>query len=233
MPRFTIAFNPVRLPSLKEALYRRSVFMIKKPEFQRGDVEILRREELYKRFFRVEKIALRHKLFNGGWGDEIGRELFIRGEAVAVLLYDPQHDLVGLVEQFRVGALNEPNGPWCYEVVAGMVEAGEELEAVARRELIEEADLAPYAIEYICNYLSSPGGSDEKLHLFCGLCDLSQAGGVFGLPEEGEDIRLHVFNADDVFADLYSGAFNNAAALICLQWLHMNRARLRASQAGE
>jgi ADP-ribose pyrophosphatase len=202
--------------------------MIKKPEFKRDDVEIIRREELYKRFFRVEKVFLRHRLFEGGWGSEIGRELFVRGEAVAVVLYDPVRDLIGMVEQFRIGALDEPNGPWCYEVVAGMLEEGESPEEVARRELIEEANVTPYAMEYICNYLSSPGGSDEKLHLYCGLCDLSQAGGVFGLPEEGEDIRVHVFTADDVFAELLNGAFNNAAALICLQWLQLNRNRLRA-----
>ena len=202
--------------------------MIEKPQFTRDDVDILRREELYKRFFRVEKVFLRHKLFHGGWGHEIGRELFLRGEAVGVVLYDPARDLIGMVEQFRVGAMNEPHGPWCYEVVAGMLEAGETPEEVARRELIEEADVRPYAMEYICNYLSSPGGSDEKLHLYCGLCDLSQAGGIYGLPEEGEDIRMHVFAADDVFAELLGGAFNNAAALISLQWLQLNRPRLQA-----
>ena len=30
--------------------------MIEKPQFTRDDVDILRREELYKRFFRVEKV---------------------------------------------------------------------------------------------------------------------------------------------------------------------------------
>jgi len=202
--------------------------MIKKPEFDRDDVEIIRREEMYRRFFRVEKIFLRHKLFKGGWGKEIGRELFMRGEAVAVVLYDPANDTIGMVEQFRVGALQEADGPWCYEVVAGMVETGELPEEVARRELLEEANVEPYAMEYICNYLSSPGGCDEKLHLFCGLCDLSNAGGIYGLPEEGEDIRVHVLPAAEVFAELLNGRFNNAAALICLQWLQMNRPRLRA-----
>ncbi len=201
--------------------------MISKPEFTRADVEVIRREELYKRFFRVEKVFLRHKLFNGGWGKEIGRELFVRGEAVAVVLYDPRLHQIALVEQFRIGAMDEPDGPWCYEVVAGMLEEGESPEEVARRELQEEANLEPYAMEYICNYLSSPGGSDEKLHLFCGLCDLANAGGVYGLPEEGEDIRVHVMAADEVFAELLNGKFNNAAALICLQWLQINYPRLR------
>jgi len=202
--------------------------MIKDPQFTRLDVEIIRSEELYRSFFRAEKIFLRHKLFDGGWSKTIGRELFVRGEAVAVVLYDPENDLIGLVEQFRIGALNESYGPWCYEVVAGMLEAGEAPEDVARRELLEEANITPYRLEYICQYLSSPGGCDEKLHLYCGLCDLSQAGGVYGLPEEGEDIRVHVLAADEVFASLYGGRFNNAAALICLQWLQFNRPALTA-----
>lgn len=201
--------------------------MIPNPQFTRDDVEIVRREEMYKRFFRVEKIFLRHKLFEGGWGKEIGRELFIRGNAVAVVLYDPKRDQIALVEQFRIGAMNEPNGPWLFEVVAGMIEQGESPEDVARRELLEEANISPYAMEAICDYLSSPGGTDEKLYLFCGLCDLTNAGGVYGLPEESEDIRVHVFAAEEVLGSIYSGSFNNAAAIICLQWLHMNRDRLR------
>ena len=201
--------------------------MINKSEFTSCDVDIIQRENLYKRFFRVEKVSLKHKLFNGGWSQEIRRELFVRGEAVAVIVYDPVNDLLAMVEQFRIGAINEANGPWCLEVVAGIVELGETPEAVARRELLEEANLEPYHMEYICNFLSSPGGSDEKLHLFCGLCDLSQAGGIFGLPEEGEDIRLHIFPAQEVLGELLSGRFNNAAALICLQWLQMNISRLK------
>lgn len=201
--------------------------MLPKPQFTRDDVEIIREENMYKRFFRVDKIFLRHKLFEGGWGKEIGRELFIRGNAVAVVLYDPKRDQIAMVEQFRIGAMNEPNGPWLFEVVAGMIEPGEAPEEVARRELLEEANISPYAMEYICDYLSSPGGTDEKLYLFCGLCDLTEAGGVFGLAEESEDICVHVFSADSVLGSLYSGAFNNAAAIICLQWLQLNRERLR------
>ncbi len=201
--------------------------MTKRLEFSRGDVVIIQREGLYKRFFSAEKIQFIHRLFHGGWSKEIERELFVRGEAVAVLLYDPVRDLIGAVEQFRIGALEQANGPWCYEMVAGMVEEGELPEEVARRELIEEANVKPYRLHPICDFLPSPGGSNEKIYLYCGLCDLSQAGGVYGLPEEGEDIRFHVLSAEEVFAELLNGRFNNAAALICLQWLQLNRASLR------
>jgi ADP-ribose pyrophosphatase len=204
--------------------------MLNERKFSRGDVEVLNRDELYRRFFCVEKIVLRHQLFKGGWSENITRELLLRGEAVAIVLYDPKNDLIGVVEQFRIGALEEPEGPWCYEVVAGILKSGELPREVAERELLEEANIVPYELIYICNFLSSPGGSDEKLHLFCGLCDLSQAGGIYGLPDEGEDIRFHVLSADEVFSQLLKGRFNNAAALICLQWLQLNRSSLGATQ---
>ena len=56
--------------------------MIKKSQFNCNDVEVLGRETLYQRFFRVEKISLRHKLFQGGWSKNINREIFLRGHAV-------------------------------------------------------------------------------------------------------------------------------------------------------
>ncbi|GAB1255802.1 NUDIX domain-containing protein [Aurantivibrio plasticivorans] len=201
-------------------------------EFHSDDVEIVSRDVVFKGFFQLDRIALRHKLFDGGWGREVVRELFIRGEAIGVLLYDPVHDLIGLVEQFRVGALNEPQGPWCLEVVAGMIEPGETAEEVVERELQEEANIKAEHLEYICDYLTSPGGTNEKLHLFCGYCDLSQAGGVHGLAEEDEDIRVCVLPSQDVFDTLYDGRCGNAASLITLQWLQLNRERIRRERQG-
>ena len=194
--------------------------------YSRDDVDIVQRDSLYNAFFRAERLHLRHRLYAGGWSPTITREIFLRGEAIGVLLFDPRNNLIGLVEQFRVGALEDPHGPWCMEVVAGMVEEGESLEDVAWRETAEETSLTPDSMEYICNYIASPGGCDEKLHLFCSLLDLSEAGGVHGLEAEAEDIKLHVMPAEEVFAELYSGRFNNAATLIALQWLQHNHGRL-------
>lgn len=199
-----------------------------KPAFKLEDVELLERETLYQGFFRMERVHYRHRRYRGDWSEVIDREVFMRGEAVGVVLYDPAHDLIGLVEQIRPGAFNDRNGPWCLEVVAGMIEPGETTEAVARRELQEEADVTPSRVEYICEYMASPGGCDERLYLYCALADLSgRDGDINGLEEEAEDIRLLILPADDVFSELYSGRFNNAATLISLQWLQMNRARLQ------
>lgn len=196
------------------------------PTFGQDDVKIEAQELVFKRFFSIEKLTLRHKLFAGGWSQPITRELFRRGGAVAVLLFDPKLRQVGLVEQFRVGAMTQPDGPWLLEIVAGMFDADETAEVVARREVAEETGLEFHSLHFICEYFSSPGGTDEKLSVYCALCDLSNAGGIHGVVEEGEDIRVQVLPVDDVFRHLYSGRFNNAATLIGLQWLQLNIDRL-------
>src|SRR5690625_7412354 len=97
----------------------------KTPQLNHKDVEITRRERLYQGFFSADELTLRHRTFEGGWAGPMSRELFVRGPAVGVLLYDPERDLLGMVEQFRDGALDEPQRPWCLEIVAGKVKAGE------------------------------------------------------------------------------------------------------------
>ena len=65
------------------------------------------------------------------------------------------------------------------------------------------------------------------MHVLCGLVDLSNAGGIHGLDEEHEDIKVHVIPASEAFEHLYGGRFNSAAVLICLQWLKINQSRLK------
>lgn len=196
--------------------------------FTRGAVDIIARKTVYDGFFKMQKLRLRHRLYRGGWSDEMERELFVRGHAVGVLLYDPEREQIALTEQFRVGALERESGPWCLEVVAGMVEDGESLEDVARRELQEEAGLEVAELHYIRSYLPSPGGTNERMHLFCAMADLSGVEGHFGLADEHEDIRLRVLPLSVLQAALEEGsaAIDNAATIICLQWLQLHHGKL-------
>ncbi len=196
--------------------------------FSIEDVEQRESNTVFQGFFKMEALRLKHRLFEGGWSNEISREILHRGDASAAILYDPIHDTIGLVEQFRAGALNSEHGPWCLEVVAGMVEANETPEAVMRRELMEEAGIDTAELIHISSYYSTPGGCSEKIYLYCAVCDLSTAGGVHGLDHEHEDILLHVLSAEEVFAVMLNSRMNNAATLIGLQWLQANRDSLRA-----
>ncbi|MDO9178172.1 MAG: NUDIX domain-containing protein [Agitococcus sp.] len=192
------------------------------------DVEIVEQRVVYQGFSRLEIVRLRHRLFAGGMGVIIQRELLMKPEAVGVLIYDPKRDEVLMIEQFRVGALSESN-PWQLEIVAGLVDSvddDETLEAVVCREALEEAGIELRQLQKLMSYFMSPGGSNEKFTLFVAQADLSDAGGVHGLPEEGEDIRVTVLKSEVAFQALMDGRVSNAPALIALQWLMLNKQHL-------
>jgi len=190
-------------------------------------LDILDKEVVYQGFFRIERYRLRHGLFDGGLSGPLTRELFERGHSVAVLMYDAARDTVVLVEQFRIGALEAPGGPWLFELVAGMLEPGHTAEGTARREAMEEAGAELAELVHICDYLVSPGGSSERVTLYCSRVDSRGLGGIHGLAEEGEDIRVHVLPFDKAREMMHSGIINSAMPIIALQWLALNRERLQ------
>lgn len=99
---------------------------------------------------------------------EIRREVFERGHGVCVLPYDPAGDRLVLIEQFRVAPYVCGDRAWLVEVIAGVIDAGEAPEDVARREAKEEAGLTlDRPLERIGRFYSSPGAMSETLTLFC------------------------------------------------------------------
>jgi ADP-ribose pyrophosphatase len=190
-------------------------------------VELIAKESLYRGYFSLDRYRLRHRLFAGGWSGEILREVLDRGHAAALLPYDPRRDEVVLIEQFRVGALGAGLEPWLIEVVAGIIEPGEDAQEVARRETEEEAGCRVEALEPIGTFLLSPGAVTETIEIYCGRVSSAGVGGIHGLDHEGEDIRAFVEPWTTVEARLQRGEVVNATAMIALQWLALNRGRLR------
>lgn len=144
--------------------------------------EIIEKKLRHEGFFRMEHYRLRHELYAGGQV-EIERELFVRSDTVAVLPYDPAQDLVVLIEQFRVGALERAEGPWLREIVAGIIEPGETVEEVARRESLEETCCEPRELIPITRYYVSPGGTSECMTVFCAVVDATEAGALAGVDQ--------------------------------------------------
>lgn len=197
--------------------------------FDANDVEIISRSLAHDGFLRIEHLQLRHRLFSGAWSEVFLRELQLKDPAVGVLLFDPVRDAVLLVRQFRVGMYDqsqESGSAWPLEIVAGMVDSGEKFEEVAIRESKEESNCEPTDLIKICEYYNSPGGSNEKIILFCGRFDSTAAGGVYGLIEEHEDIEVQVRSYSDAMGLIDSGEINNAMSIIALQWLREHRQEL-------
>ncbi|WP_445371418.1 NUDIX domain-containing protein [Methylomonas sp. HW2-6] len=190
--------------------------------------EILDCRTVYHGFFRLEQYTLRHTLFNGGWSQPLTRELFRRGNCVAVLLYDPDRDEVVIIEQFRVGAILQPQRAWLLEIVAGAIEEGETAEEVAYREAREEAGCEILELIEIQQFFTTPGGASEWITLYCGRVDSSHVGGIHGLDEEDEDIRVSAIKFDEVFAMLERREIESGIPIIAIQWLYIHRDRLRA-----
>ena len=205
---------------------------MQKPEnvpvtFAKNDVEIIARETLYSGFFSMELYRFRPRLFNGEMSGEIKREIFERGHAAVLLPFDPVRDEVVLVEQVRIAAYDTSETPWLLEMVAGMIEEGESVEDVARREALEEAGLAIGRTKPVLSYLASPGGTTERSSIMVGEVDATTAKGIHGLADENEDIRVHVVSREQAYQWVEEGLIDNAASVIALQWLQLHHQNLR------
>lgn len=214
---------------------------IRESEVKAKDVEVIEKEIAFQGYFRIDRYRLRHRQFEGGMGAEITREIFERGHAACCLLYDPDLDKLVLIEQFRPGAyaaLASPwfdehqSSPWLIEIIAGIIEEGEEPQDVVRREALEEAGCEVSRIEPLFHYLASPGAATESMFVFCGRVDASNVGGVHGLSHEGEDIRVLVVDVKRAFEMFDQGRIINAMTIIPLQWFRAHHRELRMRWLG-
>lgn len=212
----------------------------------REAVEELTRERAYEAFFKVDDLVLRHRMFESPdrLGEAVERAVFRMGQAVCVLPYDPVSDRVLMIEQFRAGQWVAGDArPWSIEVVAGRIEAaagrhGDAEEATARAEAAEEAGLTLGRLERFNFGYASPGATDEAVTFFVGEARLPAPegggggglalGGVHGLAEEGEDIRVLTLGLDAALEAQAAGEIRNLPAALALLWLARNRPRLQA-----
>ena len=199
-----------------------------KPSFDRDDVKVLKQETVYQGYYRLDRYELRHRLFAGGFGAAIDREVLERGDAVAVLPYDPVRDEVVMIEQFRIGGYVNGEASWMLEIPAGAIDDGEDAEEAARREALEEADLRLSRLWPVLRYYSSPGTLSERIIVYCAPVDATGAAGIHGLDHENEDIRVVAVPFADAMAAMDDGQIVASPAVIALQWLALNRDRLRS-----
>jgi nudix-type nucleoside diphosphatase (YffH/AdpP family) len=191
----------------------------------RDDVRILQQSVPFQDFLSVQKTVLSHALFNGGHSAPVTRLAVMSGDAVTVLPWDPIRQRVLLVEQFRAGPMARGDAqPWSLEAIAGRIDTGEQPEDAAKREAHEEAGLTLNALHKIAGYYPSPGILAEYITSFVAICDLPDGiAGVFGQPDEAEDIRTHLVSLDDLMTLVQTGQVANAPLILSAFWLFQNR----------
>ncbi len=199
--------------------------------YSRNDFKVTKKEDLYKGFFKMQMYTVEYKGSNGQTLGPIRREIFERGNAAAIIPYDPKLDRVVLIEQFRVGATQCQKSPWLIEIVAGIIDQGESGEQTVIRELQEEAGLTCQACKYINSFLTTPGGSTECIDLFVGKVDSTVANGIHGLASESEDIKVFTVSLDEALEMVEQGQICNSIAIIGIWYLAMHKQQLQQEWA--
>lgn len=180
---------------------------------------------VFKGFFTLKNLEFTHSLFQGGQSLLLQREVFCRGQAVVVLLYDLTEQKIVLVEQCRAGAIenaiakNDINQAWLIEPVAGMIDLGESPKQACIREVKEETGADITEPEFISQFYPSPGACDEILYLYASQVDSHMVNKHAGLASENEDIRVVILAFADAKKQLLEGKVNVATTYMALQWL--------------
>ncbi|OSM00308.1 NUDIX domain-containing protein [Magnetofaba australis] len=185
-------------------------------------------QTVYQGFFRMVRALLRYERFDGDWSKQKPWECLERGEAAAVLMYDPAADVVLMVRQFRVGAwLPTQSGGWTWEFPAGVCD-GPDPDATARREVLEETGYQLSELIHVQKLFVSPSYSSERTHFYLGLFDSRQTpNGGGGLAAENEDIGVELLTFDAAWTMMEEGRIDSLSPVLALYWLARYRERLQ------
>ncbi len=160
-------------------------------------------------------------------GATLARDAVRIGRVVVILPIDLDRDEIVLIRQFRLGAHLALGKGDLVEVPAGRVERGEDVRDAARRECQEETGIVPQVLVPLFDLMPSAGSSDEHMFFFIGVVDSSKMPARAGAAHEQEDTRPLRVPIEGALEALKAGELHYGAAVLALQWLALNRGRLR------
>jgi GDP-mannose pyrophosphatase NudK len=178
-------------------------------------VKVIKTEVLHQ-----SKYTLKNVTYEAGndKAKALTREVYDRGDAAAILLYNKQQKSVLLTKQFRLPSfLNGNASGMLIEVCAGMLDK-DDPETCARREAKEETGYKIETVQHAFDAYTSPGGITEIIHCFVAAYtpDMKvDAGG--GLAAEGEHIELLEPLLDDALNMIATGEIKDAKTIMLLQ----------------
>jgi nudix-type nucleoside diphosphatase (YffH/AdpP family) len=190
---------------------------------------------LFNDFFQIDEVMVSHERRDGAMSPDERRLIFERGDAVAIMLYNPDSKSAIIVNQFKVPSLiarrrDDPGtvDGWVTEATAGMIDEGETPEKAIIRETLEETGYRIANPKLISKFFSSPGGTSERIFLyFAEVRDSDKVSDGGGLPKEGEDVTVVRVPASNLFDQLAKGSIEDPKLAIGAYWL---KAHLNAGQ---
>jgi len=202
------------------------------PDVKPGEAlaEILDRKIIDKNWHSFERVQFRTRKFDGEWSPTTERTIIKPGpcgKVVAVLPYDPVRDVFVFNEEFRIGGFEIGANPYMLEISAGHMEADENPQEAAARELKEEIGLTAKRLEFVYDYMPSAGISTELITAYIGEVDSTEATQHGGLANETEFIRAHVMPVAEAFAMMEANQILNVSALLMLNWFARQHTTLR------
>jgi 8-oxo-dGTP pyrophosphatase MutT (NUDIX family) len=177
------------------------------------DVDVTAREVVYAgHIWNVQRDTF-------AYGDStITREYVDHTGAVAVLALD-EDGRVLLIRQYR-----HPIGTRDWEIPAGLLDiTGESPLVAAQRELAEEVDVAATDWALLCDFYSSPGGSNEAIRVYLarGLSDTD----AFAREEEEADLEKRWVDLDDLVEAVLERRVSNSILSLAALTAQASRAK--------
>ena len=172
-------------------------------------------------FFKLHEINFDHKRHDGKWNKNVSREVFSGAHVSILLPYDPIKKKILLLKQFRAGVIERNNHPIIIEIVAGIIDKGENAEEAAKRECKEKTGCKVNKIIDIFSYYPTPGSSESYYHLFLGEIDAFEGERILGQNNENVDILVKSYDVDKVRNLLDQKKIINGVTIIALQWFFL------------
>ena len=170
----------------------------------------------------LRQVTFEYLKTNGDWQTQ-KREIYERGNAVAILLYNKSKRTVILTRQFRLASfLNGNKGGMLIEVCAGMLDEDEKPEDAVKRETTEETGFRIDAVTKVLESYMSPGSLTEILYFF--IAEYSDDMKVHeggGVDHEQENIEVLEMKFDDAFNMIETGEIKDAKTIMLLQYIKL------------
>jgi len=151
------------------------------------------------------------------------RDVLRRGPVVGVLALDLERDEVVLTRQFWLGTFLSHDETETLEIVAGRIDAGEDVVEAARRECREEIGTEAAQLRPVMQLSPAPAWSDETMTLFLAVIDLPNVPARAGASHEQEEIAVVRYKTDEAIGLVGQKLVQSAPTIVALQWPKLNR----------